>query len=699
MTDKTNKGLQVYRLIEWAERLGKDIHIPVIQRGFVWKPEQIAGLWDSLLRDLPIGAFMVIPSSEGDKSKLEQENAELIDNPSNSGVMLLDGQQRGRSIQGGINLNEAPDFRVWVSNYFASENNEFKFDIKITTIEHPFGLDNSFKPLSVRARLIAFDNHGKDNPLTLLRTTPYIFKDVKNYVALDSIFKDIIAHDSKSITQDKITKILKSKFKTDDFPSLERLSIGLLKLINNRYIYAIELNHSVTEVDSESDSDIEVLFKRVGAGGTELSDLDYAYSLIKQQLPDSYSYIETLLKDKTLSKLFSSLDLIAIVIRLSCFIAKTEFNEKEYDYYNTDKPNYNKREIFKVIKKNSSIIKRILKDGHLDQNLHSVVELVKYEETVTSNGLPVELLNHIPKVLWQVLVIGLHKGQIVSLTEDNSNRFIRVMLYWLMISPKAKEAADLSKKFIKDLINQKEIEGYCFEKNIVGLICQYKRKNDRNFPTLLPSSKFFSATKIDCYSETITNHVRYGEPSESHIGYSFWGNKKLLLWLQRRYLSNLKLSEEYVVAGDVRIFDYDHIVPQAFWYDGRKPIAKILHNTLPFIAPHNTGNSIGNYQLLSFSDNRSKQSKAYKNWLVGLKDDERKSVLKNANIPESVDEEFQNTISKTNEILSPWDELSGKAFVSAVELRVCYLYELFTSIFDENENWYYFTPLDKENTL
>ena len=98
MSDKVNQGLQVYRLIEWAERLGKDIQLPVIQRGFIWKPEQIAGLWDSLLRDLPIGAFMVIPSSKSDKCKLEQENAELVDNPSDSGMMLLDGQQRGRSI-------------------------------------------------------------------------------------------------------------------------------------------------------------------------------------------------------------------------------------------------------------------------------------------------------------------------------------------------------------------------------------------------------------------------------------------------------------------------------------------------------------------------------------------------------------------------------------------------------------------------
>ncbi len=43
--------------------------------------------------------------------------------------------------------------------------------------------------------------------------------------------------------------------------------------------------------------------------------------------------------------------------------------------------------------------------------------------------------------------------------------------------------------------------------------------------------------------------------------------------------------------------------------------------------------------------------------------------------------------------------IAGKAFVNAVELRVCHLYELFISVFDKNENSYYFTPLNKENIL
>ena len=35
------------------------VDLPMIQRGFVWKPKQIIDLWDSLLSGMPIGALMV----------------------------------------------------------------------------------------------------------------------------------------------------------------------------------------------------------------------------------------------------------------------------------------------------------------------------------------------------------------------------------------------------------------------------------------------------------------------------------------------------------------------------------------------------------------------------------------------------------------------------------------------------------------
>jgi uncharacterized protein with ParB-like and HNH nuclease domain len=51
-------GLRLCSLDDWCDQLDQNIEIPKIQRGFVWKPDQIAGLWDSLLRGF-VNIFVV----------------------------------------------------------------------------------------------------------------------------------------------------------------------------------------------------------------------------------------------------------------------------------------------------------------------------------------------------------------------------------------------------------------------------------------------------------------------------------------------------------------------------------------------------------------------------------------------------------------------------------------------------------------
>ena len=39
--------------------LNESIFLPAIQREFVWTPDQIIRLFDSILREYPIGAFLI----------------------------------------------------------------------------------------------------------------------------------------------------------------------------------------------------------------------------------------------------------------------------------------------------------------------------------------------------------------------------------------------------------------------------------------------------------------------------------------------------------------------------------------------------------------------------------------------------------------------------------------------------------------
>jgi Protein of unknown function DUF262 len=45
--------------------------LPALQRGAVWKPYQIEGLWDSLVRSFPIGAFLLAPIDKERRGEAE----------------------------------------------------------------------------------------------------------------------------------------------------------------------------------------------------------------------------------------------------------------------------------------------------------------------------------------------------------------------------------------------------------------------------------------------------------------------------------------------------------------------------------------------------------------------------------------------------------------------------------------------------
>jgi uncharacterized protein with ParB-like and HNH nuclease domain len=55
-----------------------EVKLPSVQRGFVWKSQQVENLWDSILREYPIGSFLL--------------------QKTNDAYFLMDGQQRATSI-------------------------------------------------------------------------------------------------------------------------------------------------------------------------------------------------------------------------------------------------------------------------------------------------------------------------------------------------------------------------------------------------------------------------------------------------------------------------------------------------------------------------------------------------------------------------------------------------------------------------
>lgn len=89
-------SLKLDKIAKW-QLLSQEtmVSLPTMQRGFVWNSKKIEDLWDSLLREYPIGSFLLVRRK-------------------NDGFWLMDGQQRATAIALGF------------YNPFSPENSEKK---------------------------------------------------------------------------------------------------------------------------------------------------------------------------------------------------------------------------------------------------------------------------------------------------------------------------------------------------------------------------------------------------------------------------------------------------------------------------------------------------------------------------------------------------------------------------------------------
>lgn len=88
-------SLSIDRLVEMIDR--SEVRLPEIQRGYVWRPAQVAGLVDSLYRGYPSGSLLLWQT----EAPVEEREA-AISGPSEKPLVqpqyLLDGQQRLTSL-------------------------------------------------------------------------------------------------------------------------------------------------------------------------------------------------------------------------------------------------------------------------------------------------------------------------------------------------------------------------------------------------------------------------------------------------------------------------------------------------------------------------------------------------------------------------------------------------------------------------
>ena len=239
--------------------------LPNIQRPFVWKKEQIERLFDSIMRDYPIGTLLVWKTKQPLRMRsfireykhgLKLTDFYISENNKKK-ILVLDGQQRLQS------------FFIGLKGSYEGE--ELYFDVLSGNNENSDGVKYIFKFLPT-------DKVKKKKGW--IKFKDIVFND-KEYYEIAEEYIDQIGRDDlnsgEKIIRDNIAKVVK-KFSTDD-----------------NIIYQ-ELD-SIDYPERYSENDIVEIFIRANSGGTQLGKSDMLFSLLTVDWKEFEENMEALLEE------------------------------------------------------------------------------------------------------------------------------------------------------------------------------------------------------------------------------------------------------------------------------------------------------------------------------------------------------------------------------------------------------------------
>jgi hypothetical protein len=316
--------LNLFAIAEWQFLENPEVILPKMQRGFVWDPEKIECLWDSLLRRYPVGSFLF--------SKTEDRH------------LLLDGQQRATAIALGFfnpfadkmnpwSIKEDGEHLpvVWIDINPTKKNlpEGYKFLIRVVTRSHPWGYTVSHDRLGINERKEALKLFKKcpqnqNSGYTQFKNTTYFPFDAWYPVPLSFFInaikggcesKETVSQAVIELCNDKLPEYIhtqKNKFKNKvEFiekldgalrEKLDGISQKILDAVNNTVINYDALDEAVLneednigeQQDTFDEAENPTLFVRINSGGEPLSGDDLIYSIYKAAFPKSKELVENI---------------------------------------------------------------------------------------------------------------------------------------------------------------------------------------------------------------------------------------------------------------------------------------------------------------------------------------------------------------------------------------------------------------------
>lgn len=579
----------------WAKCPDEYISIPALQRGLVWKPRQVELLWDSMLRNFPIGSFMLseITDKDGDEKSSKDKR-----------FYLIDGQQRFNAIALGYNAyaktnpNSNPNSIVWFDLSPESSSTR-KFWVKLTTKSHPWGYknDDECNTLTANERRTALSKFGLDSniynidfdlkqtypvcakspiPLYWLLEAPTMNSDVFTGYVLNKFEQNKQSKEYKLPFDSLDTRIISQYY--DCFHRLKDYTI-------NTNLLTAKVLEDETESENSDISDIEVLFNRIGAGGTSISENELLYSAIKAYWPEDVKK-----KNDELAALYMPpVTLIMLVFRLSLTTQED----------NSFKGNPSIKRVRQIAKEKGDEYNRIF-DFYKNE---AADILQKVDKWLTADDAPNVIRTSIARKcpdIYLLLMYIARKGIITSYEDERFVQAVAFYIYWF-----GKDNCAKCVNTIYDKIKDSNVNNYR-SRVVEALLSLIQKQLLRVFYSPDLFSSVFSAISNDSEWRPWKNNnsSKPWWPCWSIICY----NKELLLYAQRKYLktyfslydpAKLDMWDEHN-----RPWDYDHIIPQDWIHrkgTWRKEYTDYCEAWL---------NCNGNFAAIPFEKNRGKSNNA-----------------------------------------------------------------------------------------
>lgn len=262
-----NKNLPIRKIVNYLndeQSEGGGFWLPNIQRPFVWSEEQMARLFDSIMREYPISTLLVWKTKEPVKHRKFIDNYRrdvklstyFVPDNERSKLMVLDGQQRLQSLYIGLK-----------GSY---EGRELYFDLMS---------GSKVAPEDIRFR--------------------FAFKDSTTAVWPWVRFKEIVFTTNRLDMQiaQGLAKTAPAKLSDDDLVTLQlNVARARQEFVNGDNITYQELD-GIDNPDAYEPDDIVEIFIRANSGGTKLGKSDLLFSLLTSSWDAADGEMESLLED------------------------------------------------------------------------------------------------------------------------------------------------------------------------------------------------------------------------------------------------------------------------------------------------------------------------------------------------------------------------------------------------------------------